>query len=91
MGRVRDKWDHAFERGVFPARQDVLLLGSDARFERWHEKHVNRFFGVSEMDALLRGGGFEVVDTFAGYSEAGRVDDATWHVLTLARATEPQR
>ena len=27
MGRVRDKWDHAFERGVFPERQDVLLLG----------------------------------------------------------------
>ena len=28
MGRGRDKWDHAFERGVFPERQDVLLLGS---------------------------------------------------------------
>jgi len=49
------------------------------------EQHINRYFGVSEMEYLAAQGGLIPVRSFAGYNENASIDSKTWHVILACR------
>lgn len=65
----------------------VYLVPTDGSYAIWSEVHENRFFLVQEMDLILRNAGFEPLEWNAGFEASGQIDESTWHVVVLARAT----
>jgi ubiquinone/menaquinone biosynthesis C-methylase UbiE len=65
----------------------IYELGRDGTYSHWAETHENRFFVVSEMERFLRAAGFDPLASYAGFQASGPVDESTWHVVTIARAS----
>jgi SAM-dependent methyltransferase len=63
----------------------LFELRDDGSYARSEEQHINRFFSLAEMDALLRAGGFQAVGWHDGFRESAPVTSETWHVVAVAR------
>ena len=63
----------------------LFELRRDGTYDESRETHVNRYFLVQEMAALLEAAGLEPVRWFAGYSESEAISNETFHVLSLSR------
>jgi ubiquinone/menaquinone biosynthesis C-methylase UbiE len=57
----------------------------DGAATRLRETQTNRYFLAQEMRALLDQAGFEDVRWCAGFSQAGAIDETTWHIVVAAR------
>ena len=78
--------DHAAQ--VVRVSYDVIdLKPGDASYERSREVQENRFFSLEEMRALMASAGLEVESFVPAYAASEAIDDGTWHVLALARAS----
>jgi SAM-dependent methyltransferase len=64
---------------------ELVELATDGRYQRAQERQSNRFFGVQEMDALMRLAGLRV-ERFVPAYESGAIDASTFHVIALAEA-----
>jgi ubiquinone/menaquinone biosynthesis C-methylase UbiE len=67
----------------------VTVLSGDGQYRRWSEVHRNRYFLIQEMALILATAGFEPVRWMAGFDVSAPIDEATWHVVTLARSSTP--
>ena len=63
----------------------VEEIRNDATRATFHEEHINRFFSVDEMKALVSEGGFEPIKFFAGFDRLTPITDEIWHIVTVAR------
>lgn len=66
---------------------DLIELRSGGGFQRVREVQTNRFFFLPEMTAYLAAAGLELLAAHAGFAEGGTIDEATWHIVAIARAT----
>jgi SAM-dependent methyltransferase len=73
--------------GTAQVEYSVFKLRPDGTYGSWHEVHLNRYFLVQEMALLLEAAGFEPLQWMAGFDAEKPVDDSTWHVVVLARAS----
>jgi SAM-dependent methyltransferase len=65
----------------------TFFVEEEGGFSLSEECHVNRFFGVPEIDLLLAAAGWNApARHFGGFSET-RVDGDSWHILTLVEKT----
>jgi SAM-dependent methyltransferase len=63
---------------------EVLVLSDDGCYESWRETHVNRFFAVPEMDALLSVARLRPIVFFAGFDREAPITASTWHIVCVA-------
>ena len=78
--------DH--ERSVMEVEFELLELRADGTYERWRERHSNRFFSVPQMQALLDRASMPAKRVVPAYEEGGRIDERTFHVIAVARTDE---
>src|ERR1051326_759801 len=57
----------------------------DGSGRTFRESHVNRFFTINEMEALLSRSEFSPVRFFAGFSKTEPVTDSAWHIVAVTR------
>lgn len=75
-------------RHVMEVEFELIELGADGTYERWRETQANRFFSVADMRALLERARLRAERFVPAYQERGRIDEETFHVIAVARATE---
>jgi SAM-dependent methyltransferase len=74
------------EQQTASVRYEIYEFGDDQRYSKTTECHVNRFFSVQELSALLLAARFEPLRWFAGFREDPLLTPATWRVLAVSRA-----
>jgi SAM-dependent methyltransferase len=69
------------------ARVDYTVheLNDDGTYSTFRETHLNRFFSVGEMEAILAIANFKPVRFFAGFKQREQISEDTWHVVAVAR------
>jgi SAM-dependent methyltransferase len=73
------------ERQLAHVTYTVFERGADGRFGSFAETQTNRYFLVQEMAHWLETTGFAPLAWHDGFSSEGRVTEATWHVVAIAR------
>lgn len=63
----------------------VEEIRNDGTICEFYEAHINRFFSVDEMKALISNAKFEPLKFFAGFDRAAPITTNTWHIVAVVR------
>jgi SAM-dependent methyltransferase len=74
-----------YERQLGAVAYRIYELGHDGRYSTLEETHVNRYFSVQEMAALLGAASLEPLHFYAGFDDEATLSDRSWHVVAVAR------